>query len=101
ATNCSGAANCTFFVRITTFSDTAYATKIDAGTVASSTTQAFTVNAAIQEVLSFCIGATAIDDADTTTPPLCSSITGTSLSLGVLDATHVNVSPVLSANQGD
>ncbi|HSX45660.1 MAG TPA: hypothetical protein VLG27_01485 [Candidatus Saccharimonadia bacterium] len=100
STNCSAAANCTFFVRITTFSDTAYTTKIDAGTVASSTTQIFTVNAAIQEVLSFCIGATNIDDA-TTAPPLCSSISGTSLSLGVLDSTHTNVSPVSSTNQGD
>ncbi|HEX4774398.1 MAG TPA: hypothetical protein VH234_02690 [Candidatus Saccharimonadales bacterium] len=100
-TNCSAAANCTFFVRITTFSDAAYTTKIDSGTVASSTTQAFTVNAAIQEVLSFCIGATTIDDADTTTPPLCSAISGTALALGVLDSAHVNVSPVSALNQGD
>src|SRR6185312_509577 len=93
--------NCTFFIRITTFSDAAFSTQVDAGVVASSTTQLFTVNAAIQEVLSFCIGSTTIDDADTTTPATCGTITGTSLDLGVLDSSHVNISPVTAINHGD
>ena len=97
AINCGSAVNCTFFVRITTFSDTAYLTAVDTGTVASSTTQLFTVNAAIQEVLTFCVGATAIDNA-TSAPPACASISGTSLNLGTLDSAHINVSPVSSVN---
>ncbi|HEX4774689.1 MAG TPA: hypothetical protein VH234_04180 [Candidatus Saccharimonadales bacterium] len=100
-TNCSAAANCTFFERITTYSSTTFTTQVDAGVVASSTTQLFTVNAAIQEVLSFCIGSTTIDDADTTTPPTCSTISGTSLNLGVLDSGHVNISPVPAIDKGD
>jgi hypothetical protein len=97
AGNCGGAINCTFFVRMTDFSDTAYLTALDTGTVASSTTQLFTVNAAIQEVLSFCVGATTINDV-TTAPPACASISGTSLNLGTLDSGHINVSPVTVVN---
>src|SRR5579884_2241495 len=96
--NCSGNANCTFFIRVTTFSDTAYTTSVDNGTVASSTTQLLTVSAAVEEQLSFCIGSTTIDDSNTTTPPACSGISGTSLNLGILDSTHTNVSPVPSGS---
>jgi hypothetical protein len=87
-------------LRATTYTDTAYLTASDTGTVASSTTQLFTVNASIQEQLTFCIGATAINDG-TTPPPACSSISGTSLNLGTLDATHSNVSPVGAGFNGD
>ena len=100
ATNCSAAPNCTFFERITTFSDTAYTTQVDYGTTASSTTQLFTVNAVIQEQLSFCIGSTAVDDA-TTAVATCSTISGTSLNLGVLNSTNINISPVTVLNKGD
>jgi hypothetical protein len=87
-------------VRVFSYSDIAYTTAVDSGTVAGSTTQLFTVNAAIQEQLTFCIGATTIDDA-TTGPPVCSSISGTSLNLGTLDSAHINISPVLAGNGGD
>jgi hypothetical protein len=97
SSNCSSAANCTFFVRVFSYSDTAYTTAVDSGTVAGSTTQLFTVNAAIQEVLTFCVGATTIDNA-TSAPPACASISGTSLNLGTLDSAHINVSPVASVN---
>jgi hypothetical protein len=99
STNCSSAPNCTFFARITTYSDN-YTTSIDSGITASSTTQGFTVNALIQEQLSFCIGATAIDNA-TSTVSTCAAITGTSLNLGTLNSTDVSVSPVASGNGGD
>jgi hypothetical protein len=99
-TNCSGAPNCTYFVRMLTFSDTAYTTQVDYGTVAGSTTQPFEVNATIQEALTFCIGATIIDDA-TTTPPDCSTISGSSLNLGTLQPTTVSVSPVSSTGTGE
>jgi hypothetical protein len=97
STNCSSAANCSFFERITTYSDN-YVTSIDSGTTASSTTQLFTVNAAIQEQLSFCVGATTVDDATTATPGCGAS--GSSINLGVLSSTNINVSPVPSGSPG-
>jgi len=106
-TNPSGAScatvNCTFFIRMTTYSTNTYTVVsiVDTGTVASSTTQSLTVNATIQETLTFCIGATAIDDSNTTTPPICSSVSGTSLSLGTLTSADVSVSPVSVPNGGD
>ena len=100
SSNCSGAANCTFFERITTFSDTAYVTTVDTGTTASATTQLYTVNAAVAEQLSFCIGSTAVDDV-TTSVANCSTISGTSLNLGVLNSTNINISPVTVLNKGD
>jgi len=100
ATNCSSAANCTFFLRIYTYSDTGYLTQVDYGTVASSTTQQFTVNAAIQEQLAFCIGNTTADTA-TATIPTCSTITGTSVNLGNLTSADVSVSPVAATYNGN
>ncbi len=106
-TNPSGAScatvNCTFFVRMTTYSTNTYTvvSTVDTGTVASSTIQSLTVNATIQEQLTFCIGATTIDDSNTTTPPVCSSISGTSLSLGTLTSADTSVSPVSVGNGGD
>lgn len=87
--------NCTFFVRVTTYNLTTYTTVsiVDIGTVASSTIQVLTVNATIQEALTFCIGNTTVDNA-TSSVPLCSSISGTSLNLGTLNSTNVSVSPV-------
>jgi hypothetical protein len=99
-TACSGAANCTFFIRMFSYSDQAWATLVDNGVVASSTTQLFTVNATIQEALSFCIGSTTINDA-TTAPPACASVSGTSLNLGTLQPNRVSVSPVVVGNNGD
>jgi hypothetical protein len=92
--------NCTFFVRITTYSDNTWTTAVDSGSVASSTSQTLTVSATVQENLTFCVGATAIDDA-TSAVPLCSSVSGTSLNLGALNSTSVSVSPVSSTYTGD
>jgi len=102
-TNCGSAANCTFFVRMTTYNLNTYTVGSinDTGTVASSTTQLFTVNAAIQEQLTFCVGATTVDDSNTTTPPLCASVSGTSLNLGTLTSANTSVSPVSAGNGGD
>jgi len=88
---------------MTTYSDTAYTVgnTVDTGTVASSTTQNLTVNFAIQEQLTFCIGTTTIDDSNTSTPPACSGISGTSLNLGTAGSTVVSVSPVSAGNGGD
>lgn len=48
----------TFFVRITAYSDTAWTTSVDQGTVANSTTQQIDVTAKVQEVLNFSVGST-------------------------------------------
>lgn len=98
-TSCT-TSNCTFFVRITTFNDNTYSTAKDSGVVASSTTQSLTVSATVQENLTFCVGATTIDDA-TTAVPVCSSVSGTALNLGSLNSTAVSVSPVSSTYTGD
>ncbi len=102
-TNPSGI-NTTFFVRITTYSDAAYtlANIQDTGTTATATVQTLTVNANVAEVLNFCVGSTTINDA--TTPlgtPDCTGVSGSSLSLGNLDAGHINISPVTATNGGD
>jgi hypothetical protein len=95
--------NCTFFVRMTTYSTTTWTlvSTVDTGTVASSTTQTLTINATIQETLTFCVGATTVDDSNTTTPPLCASVSGTSVNLGDMSSANTSVSPVSVGNGGD
>jgi hypothetical protein len=51
-----GTNNCTFFVRMTTFSDIAYGTPVDSGTVAASVQTAMNVSFRVQETLDFCVG---------------------------------------------
>ncbi len=50
--------NSTFFVRITTFSDNAWVTSVDQGTVGNSTAQQIDVTAKVQETLNFSVGST-------------------------------------------
>jgi hypothetical protein len=88
-----------YFIRITTFSDAGYTTAVDTGVVAFAIVNQLTVNARIQEVLNFCVGTTAVDDATTTPGADCSAISGTTVDIGVLDSSAVNVSPV-STNGG-
>lgn len=52
------ATNSTFFVRISTFSDDAYATPIDTGVVASSTAGQVNVTASVDETLTFTLAST-------------------------------------------
>lgn len=98
ASTCSGNANCTFFVRMITYSDNAYTTQVDYGTVASSTSQTYTVNATVEEQLSFCVGsvngASATVETVTYAVPTCSTLSGTSLSLGTLETGETSVSPI-------
>lgn len=102
--SCSGSnPNCTFFVHITTYSTNNYTVggTLDNGTVASSTTQTLTIAASIQEVLNFCIGSTAVDDATTSPGSDCSAITGTTVDLGVLDSATVTETPVSTTTNGN
>lgn len=90
----------TFYVRIVTYSGT-YTTVVDSGNVAAATTQTFTVNATVQEQLTFCVGAvngtSATVEVVTYALPTCSSLSGSSLSLGTLSSSAVSVSPVSTA----
>jgi hypothetical protein len=53
-------ANSTFFVRMTTYSDAAWTTPIDTGTVAASTAGQITVTAAIDESVTFTLAAATV-----------------------------------------
>ncbi|HVU59384.1 MAG TPA: hypothetical protein VHC98_00910 [Candidatus Saccharimonadales bacterium] len=59
AANCGGAANCTFYVRISTYSSTdATGTPVDSGTVAASTSTQIVLSGTMPESLIFCAGHT-------------------------------------------
>lgn len=88
-----------YYIRITTYSDAAWVTSVDTGVVAYAIVNELTLNARIQEILNFCVGTTAVNDATTTTGTDCTAITGTTVDIGVLDTTAVNTSPV-STNGG-
>lgn len=87
-------ANTAFFVRITTYSDTGWTTAVDTGTVASAVVQTLTVNAAVAEILNFCVGSTTVNDATTSIAADCTGVSGTSVNIGTLDPVSVNVSPI-------
>ena len=53
-------ANATFFLRITTYSDSAWTTPIDTGNVAAATAGQITVTASIDETLTFTLSATTV-----------------------------------------
>jgi len=54
------ATNSTFYVRMTTFSDAAWTTPVDAGTVAGSTAGQITVTASVDETLSFTLASATV-----------------------------------------
>jgi hypothetical protein len=93
------------YVRITTYSDTAFATAVDSGTVAASIVNQLTVTGRVQERLVFCVFA--LDDtagssstvgvADNEYPENCSAFeaeAGSNVDIGVVDDTSVAKSPV-------
>jgi hypothetical protein len=95
-------ANSSFFVGVYLYSAANYATPTDSGTVASAVVQTLTINAAVAEVLNFCVGATTVNDATTSVAADCSGVSGTALNLGTLDTASVSVSPVAAnPNGGD
>jgi hypothetical protein len=95
-------ANSTFFVGIVTYSDNTYTSgnRVDSGTTASAVVQTLTTSAAVAEILNFCVGSTLIDDATSLVANDCSGISGTSVNIGTLDTSTINISPV-SINGGD
>jgi len=90
-----------YYVRITIYSDTGWATAVDDGVVAYAIVNQLTVNARVQENLQFCVGATTVNDATTSAGADCSAISGTVVDLGAID-TNISVSPVpASPNNGN
>lgn len=85
----------TFYVGIYIYTDNAYATLgSDSGTVASAVVQTLTINAAVAEVLNFCVGSTTVNsDSSGTVAADCSAVSGTSVNLGTLDTSKTNVTP--------
>jgi hypothetical protein len=94
--------NTSFYIGISTFSSNDYLStnRVDFGATASAVVQTLTTNAAVAEVLNFCVGSTLIDDTTTNVANDCTAMTGTSINIGTLDTSAVNVSPVLT-NGGD
>lgn len=74
------AQNTTFFARISTFSDAAWTTSVDTGTVAASTAQQINLSATVDETLTFCTGTSGI------TTSSCAGATGSAVALGTLTA---------------
>jgi len=69
------ATNTTFYAVITTYSDSAWTTPIDTGTVALSTSALIQVSLSVNEALTFCAGITI-------TGTNCGTISGSTVSLG-------------------
>ena len=90
--------NSTFFVGIYTYNATSSSTALDSGTTASAVVQTLTTNAAVAEILNFCVGSTSVDDAISDPTPSgnhdCSVISGTAVDLGTLDTSQVSITPV-------
>jgi len=98
-------ANTAFYIGIYTYSDNGYNTNIDFGATASAVVQTLTTNAAVAEVLQFCVGSTTVNDVDASNNANliatdCSGVSGTSVDIGTLDTSAINISPV-STNGGD
>jgi hypothetical protein len=91
-------ANTAFYIGIYTYSDTSFtgANALDSGTVASAVVQSLTVDARVAETLAFCVGATTVDDATTSVAGDCTTVGtgGSTVNIGTLDSSAVNVSPV-------
>jgi hypothetical protein len=93
--------NTAFYIGIYTYTSAAYtAPQQDFGATASAVVQTLTTNAAVAEVLNFCVGSTTVDDVSTSVATDCTALAGTSINLGTLDTSLVTSSPVLT-NGGD
>ena len=91
--------NYAFYVGIYTYSTTNYVSpQTDFGATATAVTQALTTNAAVAEILNFCVGSTSVDDVSTLVATDCAGaggtpVTGTSVNLGTLDTSTINMTP--------
>lgn len=77
------AQNTTFYARITTYSDAAWSSAVDTGTVAASTAQQITLSGTMDESLVFCTG-TSITGTN------CGTVAGTSVNFGTFSSTSAS-----------
>lgn len=85
----------TIYVRVATYSDTAFASVVDAGVVAAAMVNQITTTGRVQENLEFCVAAIDDDDSLPTDPTDCiSNFNDTTVDLGVIDNTASAISPV-------
>ena len=99
----NSAVNTTFYVRIRAYNDASLqndTTQVFEGVVAQSTSQTLNVSARVQERLSFCVGATDVDDATSDPGADCGAISGTNVDLGVVDD-NPSISPVDADDGGN
>jgi hypothetical protein len=119
ATNPSGTSGSagtpgTFYARILTYVDETVAddytsatpgTHLDDGGLALSTANQLTVNARVQEQLSFCVGTTTVDDRTTSPASSCAvaftGSAGNTVDMGVLDSAAIYVAGPSNAATGD
>ncbi len=89
------APNYSFYIGITTYNSNTWPSggRQDSGTVAAAVVQSLQVSAVVAEILQFCVGTTS-DNTGSTSIGSCSSVSGTTVNLGTLDPTAINVSPV-------
>lgn len=88
-----------FYVRISVYSDTAFATEVHSGTVAGAVVSQLTVTGRVQERLQFCVAAIGDGGAtDTTLPsdvPTCIALSETTVDIGVIDSSSAaSMAPV-------
>jgi hypothetical protein len=85
-----------FYVGIYTYTTNTWTngTNTDFGATASAVVQTLSASAAVAEILQFCVGSTTVDDTSTLISNDCSSLAGTSLNIGTLDTSTINISPV-------
>jgi hypothetical protein len=88
-----------FYVRITVYSDTAFATAVHDGVVAGAVVNQLTVTGRVQERLQFCVAAIGDGGGTDTTLPAdvatCIALSETTVDLGVIDnVSAISYSPV-------
>jgi hypothetical protein len=86
------ATNATFFFRITTYSDTAWATPIDTGNVATSTAGQVTVTATIDETLTFTLSTSTVALGTLSTSTTSSGTSTMSASTNATSGYNITVS---------
>lgn len=107
----NAAVNKTYYPRIRLYSDAAWSTQVFDGATAQSTSQTLTINARVAEQLSFCIGTTITDaigtnaaspmvNSGSTSISSCANADGTTVDLGSVSSSTVNVTPVAVASGG-
>lgn len=87
--------NSTYYLRISTFSDNAYTTTLDSGTVAASTATQITLTGTMDESLVFCVGTTI-------TGQNCATIAGSNINFGTFltTATSSGTSVMAASTNG-